>query len=49
VNRVGLWAGQRWAELFQNINAIGNAVLLVDCQPVPPLAKFIRELDYSGH
>jgi hypothetical protein len=47
-NRVGLWAGQRWAELFQDINAIGNAVLLVDRQPAPPLAELVREFDFPG-
>jgi len=48
-NRIRPRARERWTEFFQDVHAIGDAVLLFGRQPVPPRAELFGELDLSGH
>ena len=49
VNRVGLWPGECRPGFLQDVNAIGDAVLLFGGQSIPPIPEFIREFDLPDH
>lgn len=44
--RIGVGARQVWTVFSEEVHPKGHIVLRVLAQPVPPLAKFVRELDF---
>jgi hypothetical protein len=49
MNRIGIGPRQGWTVFSEETDPESHFVLRVLAQPAPPLAKFVRELDFPGH